>query len=70
MPSNPNTNTTYTLSTGDSNGQIKVTPSSGNAYNVNVKGLGDRAFDSTKYLPSIGGTLSGNLTIAKESGSP
>lgn len=56
------TNTTYTLSTGDSNGQIKVTPSSGSAYNVNVKGLGDRAFDSTAYLPLTGGILSNNST--------
>lgn len=31
-------NTTYTFSSGDSNGQIKVTPSNGSAYNVNIKG--------------------------------
>ena len=37
--SNPNTNTTYTVSTGDSVGQIKVTPSDGTAYNVNVKNI-------------------------------
>lgn len=43
MPANPNSNTTYTIATGDSNGQIKVTPSSGSAYNVNVKGWGDFA---------------------------
>ena len=55
------TDTTYTFATGDSNGQIKVTPSSGNAYNVDVKGLGDRAFDSTSYLPLTGGTLTGHL---------
>lgn len=55
-------NTTYTLSTGDSNGQIKVTPNSGSAYNVSIKGLGNRAFDSTDYLPLTGGTLTGNLT--------
>ena len=40
----PWTNTTYTLATGDSNGQIKVTPSSGSAYNVSVKGLGSAAY--------------------------
>lgn len=57
MPANPNTDTTYTLATGDANGQIKVTPSSGSAYNVSVKGLGDRAFDSTSYLPLTGGVL-------------
>ena len=44
MPSNPNTNTTYTIATGDNNGQIKVTPSSGSAYNVSVKGLGSAAY--------------------------
>ncbi len=57
MPSNPNTNTTYTFATGDANGQIKVTPSSGNAYNVSVKGLGSNAYTSTAYLPLSGGTV-------------
>lgn len=38
------TNTTYTVATGDANGQIKVTPSSGSAYNVGVKGLGSAAY--------------------------
>lgn len=37
-------NTTYTFATGDSNGQIKVTPSGGSAQNINVKGLGSAAF--------------------------
>ncbi len=40
-------NTTYTITTGDSNGQIKVTPSSGTAYNVSVKGLGSSAYTTT-----------------------
>ena len=40
----PDNNTTYTVATGDSNGQIKVTPSSGSAYNVGVKGLGTAAY--------------------------
>jgi len=40
------TNTTYEFATGDSNGQIKVTPSGGTAYNVNVKGLQDAAYKS------------------------
>lgn len=44
MPANPNTNTTYTIASGDGNGQIKVTPSSGSAYNVSVKGLGSAAY--------------------------
>lgn len=42
----PNDNTTYSIATGDSNGQIKVTPSSGSAYNVNVKGLNSAAYQS------------------------
>ena len=49
------TNTTYTIATGDSNGQIKVTPSSGSAYNVSVKGLGSAAYTaSTSYVPING----------------
>ena len=52
MPANPNTNTTYTIATGDTKGQIKVTPSSGDAYNVSVKGLGSAAFtDGSEYAP-------------------
>ena len=41
MPANPNT--TYTFATGDSNGQIKVTPSGGTAQNISVKGWGTAA---------------------------
>lgn len=37
-------NTTYTFATGDSNGQIKVTPSGGTAQNIAVKGLGSSAY--------------------------
>lgn len=44
IPANPNTNTTYTFATGDANGQFKVTPSSGSAYNVSIKGLGSAAY--------------------------
>ena len=52
MPKNPNTDTTYTFATGDSNGQIKVTPSGGSAQNVSVKGLGSAAYtDSSAYAP-------------------
>ncbi len=44
------TNTTYTFATGDSNGQIKVTPSGGSAQNIAVKGLGSAAYTaSTAY---------------------
>jgi len=47
------TNTTYTIATGDSNGQIKVTPSSGDAYNVSVKGLGSAAYANTSLFPIV-----------------
>jgi hypothetical protein len=61
------TDTTYTIDTGDSNGQIKVTPTGGTAYNVSVKGLGSNAYTSTAYLPLTGGTLTDALTIARTS---
>ena len=52
---NSNTNTTYTLATGDSNGQIKVTPSSGDAYNVDVKGLASGAYAAAYTHPTTAG---------------
>ena len=63
-----NTNTTYTIATGDANGQIKVTPSSGSAYNVSVKGLGSNAYSSTAYVAKAGDTMSGPLIISTGSG--
>ena len=60
--------TTYTIATGDNNGEIKVTPNPGTAYNVSVKGLGDRAFDSTTYLPLAGGTMTGTIKINNVNG--
>ena len=55
------TNTTYTFATGDSNGQIKVTPSGGSAQNVSVKGLGSAAYTaSTAYATAAQGTLASN----------
>lgn len=48
MPSNPDT--TYTIAPGDNNGQIKVTPSVGGAYNVDLPGLKSAAYtESTDY---------------------
>ena len=73
MPANPNTNTTYTFATGDSNGQIKVTPSSGDAYNVNVSGLGSAAYTESSAYATSGhthgsitnaGAITANTTIA------
>ena len=63
------TDTTYTVASGDSNGQIKITPSSGSAYNVSVKGLGSRAYDSTSYLPLSGGTVTGATSFTDSTAS-
>ncbi|MDE5888826.1 MAG: hypothetical protein K2H20_02275 [Bacilli bacterium] len=67
MPSNPNTdtNTTYAIATGDNNGQIKVTPSSGGAYNVSVKGLGSGAYTSAYSLPTASSTTLGGVKSAQ-----
>ena len=59
MPANPNTNTTYTFATGDSNGQIKVTPSGGSAQNVSVKGLGSAAYTESSAYATSGHNHSG-----------
>ena len=40
----PDNNTTYTVATGTANGKIKVTPSSGSAYEVSVYGLKSAAY--------------------------
>jgi hypothetical protein len=51
------TNTTYKVETGDSNGQIKVIPSDGDAYPVSVKGLGSAAYtNSSAYAAASHGT--------------
>ncbi len=50
------TNTTYTVATGDSNGQIKITPSVGDAYNVSVKGLGSAAYTNSSAYAASGHT--------------
>lgn len=48
--------TTYTIASGDNNGQIKVTPSSGSAYNVTVKGLNTAAYRGVDTSPTSGST--------------
>ena len=48
--------TTYTIASGDSNGQIKVTPSSGSAYNVTIKGLNTAAYRGVDTTPTSGST--------------
>ena len=51
----PDNNTTYTVATGTANGKIKVTPSSGSAYEVSVYGLKSAAFkDVTSTFSSTG----------------
>lgn len=48
------TDTTYTISTGTDNGEIKVTPSNGSAYDVPVKGLGSAAYTNTTAYDAAG----------------
>lgn len=57
------TNTTYTFATGDSNGQIKVTPSGGTASNISVKGLAAAAYKAVDTSISAAST-STNLPTA------
>ena len=73
MPKNPNTDTKYTIATGDEKGQIKVIPSIGDAYNVNVSGLGSAAYtdnidyatyDHTHGSITNAGAIANNTTIA------
>lgn len=47
------------ISTGDNNGQIKITPRTGDAYNISVKGLGSNAYTSTAYAPLASPSLTG-----------
>lgn len=56
------TNTTYTFAEGSTNGAFSVTPSGGSAQSVPIHGLGDRAYDSTNYLPLSGGTMTGQIS--------
>lgn len=57
-------NTTYTFATGDSNGQIKVTPSGGSAQNVSVKGLAAAAYKGVDTSVASGST-STNVPTSK-----
>ena len=53
MPTNPDTNTTYTFATGGSNGTFSVTPKNGTAQNISIKGLGTAAYtNSSAYAPA------------------
>lgn len=57
------TDTTYDFSTGDSNGQIKVTPSNGSAQNISVKGLGTAAY---KNIPSSGNASTAQVVMGND----
>ena len=63
-PANPNTNTTYTIASGDSSGQIKITPSVGDAYNVKVKDINTAAY---RGVDSSIGTASTSTNLATSS---
>ena len=52
----PDNNTTYTVATGTANGKIKVTPSSGSAYEVSVYGLKSAAYKNVTDSYSATGT--------------
>lgn len=63
-PPTIDTDTTYTFATGDSNGTIKVTPSSGSAQNVSVKGLGLLAYKSSLVASDVDAIASSLKGIA------
>lgn len=64
MPSNPNTNTTYTFAEGSTNGAFSVTPSGGSASSVKIHGLGTMAYAATSsYVAKAGDTMTGQLDI-------
>lgn len=65
-PPNDNDNTTYTFTTGTSSGQIKVTPSTGSAYDVSVNGLGSAAYTASSAYSSS--THTHTTTIAADTG--
>ena len=62
----PDNNTTYTVATGTANGKIKVTPSSGSAYEVSVYGLKSAAYKDVTDSYSATGTdpVSGKAVAA------
>ena len=58
MPANPDTNTTYSFATGSTNGTFKVTPSSGTASEVAIKGLGSLAYKGSLSASDVGAIAS------------
>ena len=76
MSSTPDTNTTYTISEGSTDGTIAVSVNGGAATDVSVHGLGSAAYTaSTDYataaqgtkaddaMPKSGGTFTGNVSF-------
>jgi hypothetical protein len=67
LPSNPNTNTTYTLGTSGNN--VTLTPSSGSVQSITVPYAtkatqdGDGNTISSTYLKLSGGTMTGDITF-------
>lgn len=59
------TDTTYIIESGNNNGQIKVTPSVGDPYNVSVKGLGSAAYTESSTYATAGHThnYAGSSTV-------
>lgn len=55
------------VKTGTANGTISVN-TNGTTANVAVKGLGSNAYTSTAYLPLSGGTMTGNIEWANDTG--
>ena len=62
---NTDTNTTYTIATGDSNGQIKITPSNADAYNVAVKGLAAAAYKEVTDSTSASAISTGTSLVTE-----
>ena len=63
------TDTTYTVATGTANGKIKVTPSSGSAYEVSVYGLKSAAYtESSAYATATQGTKADNAIPSSQKG--
>jgi hypothetical protein len=63
MPSNPNTNTTYTFAEGTTNGAFSVTPSGGSVKSVPIHGLGSAAYTaSTAYAAASHNHNASNIT--------
>lgn len=59
------TNTTYSFASGDSNGQIKVTPSGGSAQNVSVTGLAAAAYKDVTDSTSASAISTGTSLVTE-----